>query len=271
LNNGVHFVSGLPRSGSTLLSAILRQNPRFHAGVISPVAPLFQAMTQKMSRGVETSVFVDEARRLQVLRGLFDSYYFQEHPTQVVFDTHRFWASKVAGLKALFPEARMICCVRHVPWILDSLERAQRRGALEPSRLYDFDPGGTIYSRFESIRSGVGLVGFAWNATREAFYGGHADRLMLLQYETLAGEPERALRAVYDFLGEPWFGHDFEDVALSAPELDDFLGSPGLHDVRPQVAVESRRTILPPDLWGRVENDSFWLDPKANTFGITVV
>jgi len=27
-----HFISGLPRSGSTLLAAILRQNLRFHAG-----------------------------------------------------------------------------------------------------------------------------------------------------------------------------------------------------------------------------------------------
>ncbi|MBD9680249.1 sulfotransferase, partial [Pseudomonas sp. PDM18] len=32
-----HFISGLPRSGSTLLSAILLQNPRFHAGMSSPV------------------------------------------------------------------------------------------------------------------------------------------------------------------------------------------------------------------------------------------
>ncbi|MEM5734156.1 sulfotransferase, partial [Shewanella algae] len=35
-----HFISGLPRSGSTLLSAILRQNPRFSAGMSSPVAML---------------------------------------------------------------------------------------------------------------------------------------------------------------------------------------------------------------------------------------
>jgi sulfotransferase len=30
MQNGIHFISGLPRSGSTLLAAILRQNPRFH-------------------------------------------------------------------------------------------------------------------------------------------------------------------------------------------------------------------------------------------------
>jgi len=37
-----YFIAGLPRSGSTLLSAILRQNPRFHAAMSSPIAPLFE-------------------------------------------------------------------------------------------------------------------------------------------------------------------------------------------------------------------------------------
>jgi len=36
--NQVHFISGLPRSGSTLLCALLRQNPRFSSAVTSPVA-----------------------------------------------------------------------------------------------------------------------------------------------------------------------------------------------------------------------------------------
>ncbi len=31
-----HFISGLPRAGTTLLAALLRQNPRFHAGMTSP-------------------------------------------------------------------------------------------------------------------------------------------------------------------------------------------------------------------------------------------
>jgi hypothetical protein len=35
MENGIHFISGLPRSGSTLLAAILRQNPHFHATISS--------------------------------------------------------------------------------------------------------------------------------------------------------------------------------------------------------------------------------------------
>ena len=271
MDSGIHFISGLPRSGSTLLSAALSQNPRFHANIISPMGGLFRAMAHEMSQGSETSVFIDDDRRQSVMRGAFDNYYFREHPRKVVFDSHRFWATKVAGLGALFPRSKVICCVRHVPWIVDSLERQHHRNGLEPSRIYNFDPGGTVYSRFETIRSGVGLVGFAWNATREAFYADNAGRLMLLTYESLVSHPERALRAVYDFIGEPWFEHDFDNLQFDADDFDQRLGSPGLHRVRPKMEAVARQTILPPDLWALVEKDSFWMNPEANPRGVPVV
>ena len=50
MQHGIHFISGLPRSGSTLFSAILRQNPRFHAMMTSPVGGLYMAMLNAMSR-----------------------------------------------------------------------------------------------------------------------------------------------------------------------------------------------------------------------------
>ena len=40
MENTIHFISGLPRAGSTLLSAILRQNSAFHAAMTSPVGAL---------------------------------------------------------------------------------------------------------------------------------------------------------------------------------------------------------------------------------------
>lgn len=69
----VHFVSGLPRSGSTLLAALLRQNPRFHAGMSGPLAGLFGALLSEMSARNEFSVFIDDAKRERILHGLLDS------------------------------------------------------------------------------------------------------------------------------------------------------------------------------------------------------
>ena len=59
----IHFISGLPRSGSTLLAALLRQNPRFEAGMSGPLAGLFGALLSEMSARNEYSIFIDDAKR----------------------------------------------------------------------------------------------------------------------------------------------------------------------------------------------------------------
>ena len=271
MKHGIHFISGLPRSGSTLLAAVLRQNKRLHAGMSSPMGSLFTALLRQMSQDNETAVFIDDVQRQAILTGLFDSYYHREHPTKVVFDTNRLWCSKLPTLSALFPDAKVICCVRHVPWILDSIERLIRRNKFEPSKIFNFEPGGTVYSRVEGLGSGTGMVGFAWNALREGFFGEQSDRMMLLTYETLTTDPKRALNAVYEFIGEKPFAHDFDNVQYDATEFDARLGTPGLHTVGKVVRAQERDTILPPDLFRRVEQDSFWRDPAVNKRGVRIV
>ena len=45
-----HAISGLPRSGSTLLAALLRQNPRFYAEMTSPVVGLLNGLVLRHER-----------------------------------------------------------------------------------------------------------------------------------------------------------------------------------------------------------------------------
>jgi sulfotransferase len=65
-----HFISGLPRSGSTMTSAILRQNPRFNVGMSSPIAGLFDGMISQVSAGSELASMVSNEQRARLLRGL---------------------------------------------------------------------------------------------------------------------------------------------------------------------------------------------------------
>jgi sulfotransferase len=271
MKNGVHFISGLPRSGSTLLAAILRQNPRFHAGMSSPVGSLFMALQGAMSKRNEAAVFIDEAQKRELLKGLFDNYYHVIHPEQLVFDTNRAWCSKLPTLAQLFPEAKVICCVRHVPWIMDSLERIIRQNAFELSGIFGYEPTNTVYTRVNRLAVSDGLVGFAMDALREAFWGEHADRLILVGYEALAKRPEQTLRQVYDFLGEPWFTHDYDNVEYAADEFDLALGTPNLHTVRRKVEWIDRSSVLPPELFDRFVNDAFWTVPELNTHNVPVI
>jgi sulfotransferase len=270
VKNRIHFISGLPRAGSTLLSALLTQNPRFHAGMSGPVGGFFALLLGQMSGANEFSIFLNDTQKKAILKGVFENYY-EAQRDKVVFDTNRLWCSKMPALAGLFPEAKVIACVRETAWIVDSIETLIQRNAFEMSKIFNFDPGGTVYSRAEGVSRGDGMVGFAVNALKEAYYGNHTRNLMLLRYETLTTNPAQAIKAVYDFIGEKSFEHDFNKVEFDAEEFDRRLGTPGLHRVGRQVKHQKRQTILPPDVFHRYENDNFWNRSELNTRGVRVV
>ncbi|AZF08383.1 hypothetical protein C4J93_0152 [Pseudomonas sp. R2-37-08W] len=264
-----HFISGLPRSGSTLLSAILLQNPRFHAGMSSPLGTLFNGVLAQCSAGSEFGSVIDANTRRRLLRGLFDSYYADKASIPVVFDTNRQWCARMPALHDLFPQAKVVACVRNVAWIMDSLERLYRANPFENTKLFGDDvERNTVYSRCETLAQRNRLVGFAWAALKEAYYGEHADSLLIVDYDLLSQAPERVMRLVYDFIGEPWFEHDFDNLAYDAPAFDEALGVAGLHKVQPKVRLQSRRTILPPDLFQQYTELSFWQDGSASAANV---
>ncbi len=265
MDRTIHFISGLPRSGSTLLAALLRQNPRFHAGMTSPVGALFSGMLKQFSAGSEFGPVLDRDTRRRLLNGLFDSYYAAQTGHAVLFDTNRLWSARLPALLDLFPATKVIACVRNVAWVMDSIERLYRANPYEQTKLFNDDnERNTVYSRVDTLAQQNRLVGFAWSALKEAYYGAQADSLLVVEYELLAQAPERVLRLVYEFIGEPWFEHDFEHIAYDAPEFDEALGLSGLHRVRPRVAIEPRRTMLPPDLFEKYAKLSFWRDGEGS-------
>jgi sulfotransferase len=264
-----HFISGLPRSGSTLLAALLRQNPRFHAGMSSPVAGLFNGLLSQFSAGSEYATMVSQAQRRRLLQGLFDSYYAEEQHKDVIFDTNRLWCSKMSALLDMYPQAKVIACVRNVAWIMDSIEKMYRANPFENTKLYNDDiERNTVYSRVETLAQRNRMVGFSWAALKEAYYGEHAKSLLLIEYDLLAEAPAKVLRLVYEFLGEPGYEHDFHDVRYDAPAFDQALGLDGMHRVRPKVARANRQTILPPDLFNQYANLSFWNDGTATAANV---
>lgn len=256
-----HFISGLPRSGSTLLAALLLQNPRFHTGMTSPVGALFSGMLGQFSAGSEFGPVITTAQRRRLLHGLFDNYYADQADKGVVLDTNRMWCAKMPALLDLFPDAKVIACVRNVAWVMDSMERLYRANPYENTKLFADDAErNTVYSRVDTLAQRNRLVGFPWAALKEAYYGEQAKSLLLVEYDLLTQAPDKVMRLIYDFIGEPWFEHDFNNVEYDAPEFDQALGVSGLHRVRRQVSLEPRRTVLPPDLFEKCAALSFWQD-----------
>lgn len=179
----------------------------------------------------------------------------------MIFDINRAWTSHLPALMKLFPDAKLICCVRDVAWVMDSLERQFRANAFENTRLFN-NPAerSTVYTRVEALANANRLVGFPWHALREACYSEYAGRIVLVEYDLVTNRPREVFSLIYSFLGEAPFEHDFANVTYDAPDFDAQLGLDGLHRVHPKVEPRSRQTILPPDLFERYSKLAFWRD-----------
>ena len=107
----INFISGLPRSGSTLLAGILRQNPRFHAAMSSPVSSLMNGSLEQMGAGSEFYTFFDTGKRKKICRAIFSAYYDDKDADGVIFDTSRQWTSRLHQLVELFDDFKVVCCI----------------------------------------------------------------------------------------------------------------------------------------------------------------
>ncbi|QEY12744.1 sulfotransferase [Cellvibrio sp. KY-YJ-3] len=263
----LHFISGLPRSGSTLLAGILRQNPRFHAAMSSPVAGLVNGALEQMGAGSESYSFFDEQKRKRICKALLDAYY-ADKDQPVIFDTNRHWTARLHQLIELVDDFKVICCVRNPAWIMDSFEMIYRKNPFDYSRMFNAGSRQTVYSRCESLINAGGAVGSAWTALKEAYYGEFSERLLLVDYDLLTQHPARTLELIYRFIDEPQFDHDFNNVDYSENEFDQNLGVKGLHSVKKKVEFKSRRSILPPDLFVKYQEMDFWQDQAGTSANI---
>jgi sulfotransferase len=255
MNKTYHFITGLPRSGSTLLSSILKQNPRFHASITDPLADLVRGVIENCQSGPGMKSEVPVERRKNLVTSLFDGYY-KDVDKEVIFNTNRAWTYLTNVTRDIYPKSKFVVCVRDVNWVLDSFESAHRRNPFSTNSV----TGGlssSVYQRMESLMKEDGIVGFPYVGIKQAITGPDQPLLFLLEYEQLCKQPKETIQALYNFIEEPQFEHDFNDVEASWDEYDSEIGIK-LHDVRKKVEWRERKFILPPDILSKFQNMEVW-------------
>lgn len=264
-NKTYHFISGLPRSGSTLLSAILRQNPDFYADIVSPLNIMVSNCIDSMTN-FENNLNITEEQRKNALHGMIDGYY-KSIDKSVIFDSSRAWTSNTNLLKTLFPDSKIICCVRDVAWILDSFERIATKNSLYTNMFIDQEADQCVTTRCDALMDfqKSGQVVKPWFWLQEGYYA-NPNMLLLIEYENLCKDPENTMKLIYGFLGIKPFEHDFNNVEYENKNFDIHMGQPGLHTVQKKVQWKDRETILPPSVWKKYSGQEFWRSPKEKEF-----
>jgi sulfotransferase len=255
-----HFISGLPRSGSTLLSAILKQNPRFTSGISDPLASYAHSIIRDTNTAVGMDAAVSIEKRRDLIRDMFNSFY--KNDRTVCFNTTRGWTADTSLLKDLFPNFKMIVCLRDVPWILDSFEQLNAKNPYTIKPLYHHQELGNVHDRCRILMGEIpnfgGYVHGPLINVQQSMFSNELNHICYVDYNTLVNNPRSVMQQIYQFLGEKWFEHDFNNVEDNYDEFDEQAKITGLHKVRRKVEYRDRRSILPGELWDRYSPMSFW-------------
>lgn len=259
----IHFIAGLPRSGSTLLCNILNQNPKFHATSTSGILDIILAIRNQWENVNEFKASPNKEGKNAVVTGILQNYYSViERP--VIFDKSRGWCSYIELAEHILNhKIKIIVPVRSIIDILSSFEKLWRNQAHEwqfPQEKSHYFEWQTVAGRADVWMRNDQPVGIAYNKIHDAMSRGFTDRMLFVEFEHLTTNPKNTMEHIYRFLDEDNFVHDFNNVEQSTSENDDIHGIPGLHIVRPVVKplVSNALEILGVDVVKKYTNSEFW-------------
>ncbi len=217
------FILGSPRSGTTLLRSLIHAHPALCCGpethFLVDLAKIVGPYWKRIERFGFPRRFWTE-RIAAFLAGCHEAYAHQQGKVR--------WADKTPAyslcpdfLLELFPDAQFLHIIR--------------------------DGHDVVASHFKrwGARSALAAACRVWRSHVETvldFQRRHPGRVFELRYEKLVADPEDVLRAVLEFLGEPW------DPALLAGRLPPAEGAPSAIGRMP---VEGRPIHQASVGWGR--------------------
>jgi len=261
-----HFLSGLPRSGNTLLSSLLNQNPTIYSSPISPVAGYMWNWydeshgKEQIHRNIENSL-----RSENVLKNFLNNFYADVN-TPIVIDREKLWGIPLyldLIKKFLTPNPKIIFTVRDINEILASylnimhpiLEKEVKESAYFTPAYMEIND-----AICEFVMAPTRTLDKCLWALASAFYPENKGIFHIVEYNDLVTNPQDTLDKVYTFLELPSYKHDFLNIQKIEMDDDANLGLPAnMHEVRPTLSSSKTDTsILSPYIRHKYSNMEFW-------------
>lgn len=256
-----YFIAGLPRSGSTMLVNILKQNPEIFGHSVSSLYEIFTGTYNKWDMVEENLVFPNDKAKLNVLKSIMEGYY-EDNDRVIVFDKNPMWVSKIAILEeVLGQKVKILCMVRNPAQILTSFERLKRDNPKDVT-LTDLKLGEntSIAARAYHYSAPEGKMGLPFQQLRDALTMGYMDRFLFVDYNKFCNTPKAQMKRIYEFFELPEFIHDFTNIEQTEVFNDNFSKLPGQHKIKNKL---ERTTVNPVefiglDLYEQYNREIFW-------------
>lgn len=244
-------MAGLPRSGSTLLSAILNQNPDIYVTPSVDTSSLMLSLfkTSQMSESFHSG-FAPEGYR-NIMARLPEMFY--EHINKpYIIDKNRNWGTpeNIEVAELFTDEVKIIAPVRPILEILASfvdlaeknpnnfIDRFVRDYPVSQFRPKNDARCDALMAANHHIESNIFSIASSLDPR-------HQGKFHFVAYADLVSKPAKVVDAIYRFLNIPKFNHHFENLRWTPmPNEASVFGISNMHKIRSKIDKSKTNTTI---------------------------
>jgi len=241
LKSKIFFLAGLPRSGNTILTSILNQNPDVCCTPNSVTLEIFKDLFLLK----QTDVFMnypDHKSLDNVLDGVFNSYY-KDWNYKYIID--RGPAGTDGNLKLikkhLDSEIKIIFLVRPLLEVLASwIDWANKTPNSYLRKM------GTPIQACHKLMSAEGHIVKELKCMHNLLKPENKHHVHFVNYDDIVDKPKETIKGIYKFLGIPKFKHkfkNFKQIEVNGLKYNDTIFGKGMHTIKTKSLVKTKRDI----------------------------
>ena len=226
-NKQLFFLVALPRSGNTLFASIMNQNPEIAATPNSITLEIMKDLFLLKETDVLRN-YPDHRSLDNVLDLVYDTYY-KDWPQRIIIDRGPVMTpANFALMQKHFK--RPFKCIVLLRDLMDVLASYMKWYTENPDAFPNRYNCKSNEEKLGMIMNKKGAVAKDLDAIKNAF--NYPDICCFVKYDDLVAQPEQEFRKIYEFLGESYFNHRFDNldqVKVNGLSYDDRIVGSNMH------------------------------------------
>ena len=226
-NKKLFFLVAQPRSGNTLFASIMNQNPEIAATPNSITLEIIKDLFLLKQTDVFQN-FPDHRSLDNVLDSVYDTYY-KDWPQRIIID--RGPVTTIGNFELMQKHfKRPFKCIVLLRDLMDVLASYMQWYTENPDAFPNRFGLQTDEEKLAMIMNSQGGVAKELEAIKNSY--NYKDMCHYVKYDDIVNNPEQEFRKIYQFIGEPYFNHRFNNldpVNVNGLSYDDKIVGSNMH------------------------------------------